>query len=126
MSTDAPDAWQPSGIDELELAAWEGLRRRGCTCVTAGPGAGKTEFLAQRATYLLETGLCPAPRRILAISFKRDAAANLQRRIQERTPDHAKRFVSMTFDAFTKGLVDRFHELLPEPWMLCGTYKISF
>jgi len=47
--------------------------------VTAGAGAGKTEFLAQKATYLLQTGLCAAPKRILAISFKRDAARNLQK-----------------------------------------------
>ena len=105
---------QPTGIDELEPAAWDALRDDGCTAVVAGPGAGKTEFLAQRAAFLLQTGLCPAPRRILAISFKRDSAANLARRVAARVPEHAGRFVSLTFDAFTKGLVDRFRSALPQ------------
>lgn len=38
--------------------------------VAAGPGAGKTELLAQRADFLFRTGACLYPRRILAISFK--------------------------------------------------------
>lgn len=126
MSIVAPDSWRPSGIDDLEPAAWDALRAGGCTCVTAGPGAGKTEFLAQRASYLLETGLCPAPRRILAISFKRDAAYNLGRRVRVRTPEHANRFASMTFDAFTKHIVDRFKPLLPEYWKMLGDYEIRY
>lgn len=99
--------WAPAGIAELEPAAWAALRDEGCTAVVAGPGAGKTEFLAQRAAFLLQTGLCRAPRRILAISYKRGSAANLGRRVADRVTEHAGRFVSLTFDAFTKGLVDR-------------------
>jgi DNA helicase-2/ATP-dependent DNA helicase PcrA len=118
--------WVPTGIDELEPAAWGALRDEGCTAVIAGPGTGKTEFLAQRAAFLLQTGLCRAPRRILAISYKRDSAANLGRRVAERVPEHAGRFVSLTFDAFTKGLVDRFRSALPQPWALNGTYEIEF
>ncbi|BCJ65732.1 UvrD-helicase domain-containing protein [Polymorphospora rubra] len=52
----------------------------------AGPGAGKTEFLAQRAAYLLQTAFCPWPRHTLAISFKRDAAANLVATRTHRRP----------------------------------------
>jgi superfamily I DNA/RNA helicase len=122
----AAAAWEPTGIDELEPAAWGALRDDGCTAVIAGPGAGKTEFLAQRAAFLLQTGLCPAPRRILAISFKRDSAANLGRRVAARVPEHAGRFVSLTFDAFTKGLVDRFRAALPQAWALNGAYEIKF
>ncbi len=121
-----PELWQPRGIDELEPAAWQALRDKRSTCVTAGPGAGKTEFLAQRASYLLETGLCPAPRRILAISFKRDAAYNLRRRVRKRTPEQAGRFASMTFDAFTKHIVDRFATLLPPYWKMYGDYEIRY
>ncbi|NEE38094.1 UvrD-helicase domain-containing protein, partial [Streptomyces sp. SID7982] len=105
--------WRPAGIEDLEPAAWAALRDTGNVAVVAGPGAGKTEFLAQRASYLLQTGLCPWPQHILAISFKRDAAANLGRRVAARAPEHASRFASMTFDAFTKGLVDRFALALP-------------
>ncbi|MEV0392925.1 UvrD-helicase domain-containing protein [Polymorphospora rubra] len=79
--------WRPSGVDDLEPAAWNALRDPGNAAVVAGPGAGKTEFLAQRATYLLQTGICPWPRRILAISFKRDAAANLGQRVAARVPE---------------------------------------
>ena len=108
-------------------------RPHGTRCATraappsiAGPGAGKTEFLAQRAAFLLQTGLCRAPRRILAISYKRDSAANLGRRVAARVPEHAGRFVSLTFDAFTKGLVDRFRSALPQAWALNGSYEIEF
>jgi DNA helicase-2/ATP-dependent DNA helicase PcrA len=118
--------WRPAGIDDLEPSAWSALREDGSTAITAGPGAGKTEFLAQRATYLLQTGRCAPPHRILAISFKRDAAANLRRRVRQRVPKHADRFVSMTFDAFTKGLVDRFKSSLPSGWSTSQPYELFF
>jgi len=118
--------WQPIGITELEPCAWGALRDDGCTAVVAGPGAGKTEFLAQRAAFLLQTGRCPPPRRILAISYKRDSAANLARRVTTRVPEHAARFVSLTFDAFTKGLVDRFRSALPAAWAMNGNYEVEF
>ena len=95
--------------------------------VIAGPGAGKTELLAQRACYLLQTDLCPSPRRILAISFKRDAARNLSDRVAKRCePELARRFDSMTFDAFAKNLVDRFGRALPERWRPSDDYKVVF
>ncbi len=122
-----PDAWRPRGIEDLEPDAWRALRHAGSTCVVAGPGAGKTEFLAQRAVYLLETGICPAPYRVLAISFKSDAAENLAARVRKRCPPElATRFTSVTFDAFTKGLVDRFQPALPEAWRPTRPYDIAF
>lgn len=122
-----PEEWRPRGIADLEPAAWAALRHDGSTSVVAGPGAGKTEFLAQRAVYLLETGLCPPPFRVLAISFKSDAAKNLADRVQLRCPaELAQRFTSLTFDAFTKGLVDRFQAVLPETWRPSRPYDIAF
>jgi len=126
MGRVAADDWAPMGIDALEPAAWSALRHRGSTCVVAGPGAGKTEFLAQRACFLLATGECREPRKILAISFKRDAARNLDQRVAKRTPDGSPQFVSMTFDAFTKSLVDRFRAALPIHWALRGEYQICY
>ena len=120
------ESWRPTGIDDLEPEAWKALRDLGNVAVVAGPGAGKTEFLAQRAAYLLQTGSCPAPYRILAISFKRDAAANLARRVAKRVPEHADRFTSMTFDAFTKGLLDRFAPALPLAWRKSDGYELKF
>jgi superfamily I DNA/RNA helicase len=100
----------------LEPAAEQVVRSVANCLVIAGPGAGKTELLAQRACFLLETSLCSAPHRILAISFKRDAAKNLEERVAKRCGDLARRFDSMTLDAFGKSLVDRFRPSLPEVW----------
>jgi len=118
--------WRPQGITELEPRAWDALRQTAqSVLVTAGAGAGKTEFLAQKATYLLQTGLCAAPKRILAISFKRDAARNLAERVAKRCPpEQARRFDSYTFDAFTKSLVDRFRVAIPEPYCPPANYQI--
>jgi superfamily I DNA/RNA helicase len=119
--------WQPRGIENLEPQAWRALREAGCACVVAGPGAGKTEFLAQRAVYLLETGTCRPPHRILAISFKSDAAHNLTMRVRQRCPPElAGRFVSITFDAFTKSLLDRFASAVPPQWRPTRPYDIVF
>jgi superfamily I DNA/RNA helicase len=122
-----PQDWRPRGIDDLEPDAWRALHQDGSACIVAGPGAGKTEFLAQRAAYLLETGLCPAPYRVLAISFKGDAAENLSTRVRKRCPPElANRFTSLTFDAFTKSLVDRFLNAIPADWRATRPYDIAF
>lgn len=122
-----PEHWTPIGVDELEANAMTVVRSAENRSVIAGPGAGKTELLAQRAAYLLQTEGSPAPQRILAISFKRDAASNLGSRVRKRCHrQHAGRFDSMTFDAFAKGLVDRFGQALPEQWRPSPDYEIHF
>ena len=122
-----PDAWTPAGGIELEPRVDLVVRSSANAVVIAGPGAGKTELLAQRACYLLQTGICPPPRRILAISFKRDAARNLGDRVARRcAPELARRFDSLTFDAFAKNLLDRFGRALPEQWRPSEDYAIDF
>jgi superfamily I DNA/RNA helicase len=122
-----PEDWRPVGVNALETNALKVVRSADNRSVIAGPGAGKTELLAQRAAYLLQTGFAPAPRRILAISFKRDAATNLAARVRQRCHrNHAERFDSMTFDAFAKGLIDRFGQALPERWRPRPDYEIMF
>lgn len=122
-----PDQWQPVGVAALEANALDVVRSSDNRSVIAGPGAGKTELLAQRAAYLLQTGTAPRPRRILAISFKRDAAVNLAARVAQRCHrDHAGRLDSMTFDAFAKGLIDRFGQALPSRWRPTPDYEIIF
>lgn len=121
----ADEDWRPKGIEKLEAAAM-GALRAGNASVAAGPGAGKSEFLAQKAGYLFETGRCAHPQQVLAISFKRSAANNLRERVKIRLPDFRARFTSMTFDAFTKMIVDRFANLLPEEWAMSGTYRIGY
>jgi DNA helicase-2/ATP-dependent DNA helicase PcrA len=115
MSRIPPDMWKSVGGIDLEPNAEKAVRSNDNCLVIAGPGAGKTELLAQRACYLLETGLCPEPQSILAISFKRDAARNLSDRVERRCGrDLARRFHSFTYDACAKSLVDRFMYSLPE------------
>lgn len=125
MAYVTPKDWHPIDIEALEDAADQAVRSDGNLLVIAGPGAGKSELLAQKAHYLFTTGKCLPPRRILAISFKRDAARNLQERVQERCPNHARRFESKTLDAFAKLLVDRFGQGLPEPWRPRRDYEVG-
>ncbi|MDO9295880.1 UvrD-helicase domain-containing protein [Bradyrhizobium sp.] len=121
-----PTQWKPVGIDALEANALDVVRSTDNRSVIAGPGSGKTELLAQRACYLLQCGISPAPQRILAISYKRDAASNISARVRARThPDLAYRFDSLTFDAFAKGLLDRFGQALPKEWRPKPNYEIA-
>ncbi|MFH2395277.1 ATP-dependent helicase [Raoultella ornithinolytica] len=110
----AVEAWQPADGLTLEPNALHAVKERErCLALTAGPGAGKTEMLAQRADFLLRTGTCRYPKRILAISFKVDASRNLKERIQRRCgSDLASRFDSYTFHAFAKRIIDRFRPVL--------------
>lgn len=111
----SPEEWKLQGIERLEPLAFDVLKSQSNMAVTAGPGAGKTELLAQRACYLLQTGLCPSPKRILAISYKRDAKRNLEERVKSRCgKEVARRFDSLTFDSFAKGLLDRFRLALSQ------------
>ncbi|QWG11099.1 ATP-dependent helicase [Bradyrhizobium sediminis] len=120
-----PDQWKPIDVEALEENAMDVVRSTDNRCVIAGPGSGKTELLAQRAAYLLQCGIARPPRRILAISYKRDAATNLAVRVRSRChPDHAYRFDSLTFDAFAKSLVDRFGQALPERWRPRPDYQV--
>jgi len=105
--------WLPQGEITLEPTALLVATSTMSASVVAGPGAGKTELLAQRACYLLQTRTCPSPKRILALSFKRDAARTLNDRVALRAGDLSHRFESYTFDGFAKGLVDRFFACIP-------------
>ncbi|MDU3962352.1 UvrD-helicase domain-containing protein [Enterobacter cancerogenus] len=122
----AVEAWQPADGLTLEPNALHAVKEREhCLALTAGPGAGKTEMLAQRADFLLRTGTCRYPKRILAISFKVDASRNLKERIQRRCgSDLASRFDSYTFHAFAKRIIDRFRPVLVGQDTLDADYTI--
>ena len=93
--------WVPCDGIELEKNADFVARSQDNILVVAGPGAGKTELLAQKASYLFQTNICSEPQKILAISFKKDAAENLKKRVAKRCGKEVEnRFISMTFDAF--------------------------
>jgi superfamily I DNA/RNA helicase len=119
--------WRPSDGLRLEPNALTAVRETDCSvALTAGPGAGKTETLAQRADFLLKTGICRYPQRILAISFKVDASRNLKDRVRQRCGSElASRFDSHTFHAFAKRLIDRFRPVLTGQDALFPDYTIG-
>ena len=89
----APDAW--SGA----LAAVDGLQ-----LIVAGPGAGKTEFLARRAHHLVTDVGVPASS-VLLLTFSRRAAADLRSRavaLGGTAPP-----VASTFHSFAIRLLER-------------------
>ena len=121
------DSWKPA--DKLVLepnASRAATERFQSLALTAGPGAGKTEMLAQRADFLLRTGICRYPKRILAISFKVDASRNLKERVKRRCgAELASRFDSYTFHAFAKRIIDRFRPVLTGQEYLEAGYTIG-
>lgn len=118
--------WRPADGFKLEVEAMNTVINDQNTLVVAGPGAGKTELLAQRACFLLETNSCRYPKKILAISFKKDAAENLKERVELRCgKELASRFESKTYDAFAKEIVDRFRNSLTELYRPLKNYKIA-
>lgn len=120
------EMWLPSSGIILEDAAMAAVVCNNNTLVIAGPGAGKTELLAQKAGFLLTTDTCHFPKKILAISFKKDAANNLKERIIERYgAEYSDRFVSITYDSFFKSVLDRFYRVLPEKYLLNPNYIIA-
>lgn len=127
MSYVAPQDWKPSQGITIEGSALDIVKSTSSLSVLAGPGSGKTELLAQRAMYLLKTGACPPPKRILAVAFKVDAARNLQERVNERCDElEARRFESLTLHGFAKRLLDQFLEALPENLRPSPDYSILF
>ena len=119
--------WRPADGLTLEPNALRAaIEVEHCLALTAGPGAGKTEMLAQRADFLLRTGACRYPKRILAISFKVDASHNLKERVRRRCgADLSSRFDSYTFHAFAKRIIDRFRPVLTDTDALDSDYTIG-
>lgn len=118
--------WKPSDGLILEPDALKAVNDLKNSLVVAGPGAGKSELLAQKACFLLETNSCVNPSKILAISFKKDAAVNLKDRVKLRLSENLEsRFISQTFDSFAKSILDRFLYALPEEFRPDPNYEIA-
>jgi superfamily I DNA/RNA helicase len=123
----ALNAWRPENGMKFERNALAAISENAHSiALSAGPGAGKTEVLAQRAHYLLSTGQCWYPQRILAISFKTDAARNLRQRVFDRCGQiDGRRVDSHTFHAFAKSLIDKFRPLLTGRDALDAEYSVG-
>ena len=94
--------------------------------VLAGRGAGTTELVAQKLDYLFSTNKCISPKKILALSFKTDAASNLKERVKKRYgEEYASRFTSLTYSAFEKRILDQFRDALPEDIRPARDYLID-
>lgn len=119
--------WVPTNGIILEPNAINAVKQlKSNVVVSAGPGAGKTELLAQRAEFLLATGACRYPQRILAISYKVDSARNIRERVRQRCGDElGRRFDSFTFHAFAKRIIDNYRILLTDEDALDSDYTID-
>jgi superfamily I DNA/RNA helicase len=121
------EAWRPADGLKLEPSAHSAVTKLDKSAmVVAGPGAGKTELLAQRADFLLRTGSCHYPHRILAIAFKSDAARTLSARARLRSGfDLASRLDSLTFHAFARRIIELFRIVLTGPDALDQGFRVG-
>lgn len=118
--------WKPSDGIEATDELMEIITCDRSVAVLANAGAGKTELLAQKASYLFFTDNCVWPKRILSLTFKTEAQLNIKERINKRCGYKASRFDSFTFHAFSKSIVDRFKNVLPENERPINNYDIVF
>ncbi len=82
-AANAPDIPAPAaGENEAQRRAVECADA--CVAVLAGPGTGKTYTLVSRIAHLLESGVDPT--HITAVTFTRQAAAELKKRIAPHDP----------------------------------------
>ncbi len=73
--------------------------------VVAGPGTGKSFGLQRRVARLLEQG--QNPKKILAVTFTRTAAQDLQNEIQSVGVDGADKVIAKTLHGFCFGLLNK-------------------
>jgi DNA helicase-2/ATP-dependent DNA helicase PcrA len=79
--------------------------------IVAGPGSGKTSTLIGRAEYLIDT-LGIAPENILALTFSRKAAEEMQERLQHVLDAQATLPKVSTFHAFCAELLRTYGSLV--------------
>ncbi len=93
--------------DEFQRAAIEAPTP---ALVIAGPGSGKTSTLIGRVEYLVQT-LHVAPAHILALTFSRKAAQEMEERLQALLPGQQLPYVC-TFHAFCADLLRQYGDLV--------------
>ncbi len=79
--------------------------------IVAGPGSGKTSTLIGRAEYLIDTLGIP-PENILALTFSRKAAEEMQERLQHVLDEQATLPKVSTFHAFCAELLRTYGSLV--------------
>jgi DNA helicase-2/ATP-dependent DNA helicase PcrA len=89
--------------------------------VLAGPGAGKTRVIVERAAHLIEN--CKvSPFELCLLTFTRKAAGEMRERIQERIGNGAHKITIGTFHAVALDLLHRFGELVGFQKQNCTVY----
>lgn len=86
----------------------------GCHLVVAPPGSGKTEVLAQRVVRLLQD----APDEdfnVLALSFTKNAAGSMRKRVSDRLGDVSRRVNCTTYHAFCLDVLRHYGHLINIP-----------
>lgn len=76
------------------------MHREGPIRVCAGPGSGKTAVLVERIRKLLKSGV--PPERILAITFTKKAAQEMQERLQEEVLPNVSTLHALAFHILSK------------------------
>ena len=83
----------------------------GSVLVIAGPGAGKTSVIVERAAYLIEH--CKtSPSELVLVTFTRKAAKEMRSRLKERIGGKANGVTIGTFHAIALDLLHRFGEMI--------------
>jgi len=96
-------------LDKQQLAAVKTADRQ--ALVIAGPGAGKTRVIVERAAYLIEE--CKvSPYEIYIATFTRKAAREVRDRLVERVGPKAYRMTIGTFHATALDMLHRFGEFI--------------
>ena len=105
VGTDSSRPRPQRHYDEFQRAAIEAATP---ALITAGPGSGKTSTLIGRVEYLVHT-LDVAPSHILALTFSRKAAREMEERLQQVLEGHPK---ISTFHAFCADLLREYGEFV--------------
>lgn len=101
------------------IALTEGLQ-----LILAGPGTGKTEFLARRVAHILSEGTPAAE--VVVLTFSRRAAAELEHRIASLLRRPVSGATASTFHSFAHRLVEahRHRRGRPMPVLLTGPEQV--
>ena len=99
------------GLNAAQRAAVEAYDDH--SLIIAGAGSGKTRVLTSRIAYMLERGIDPS--RIMALTFTKKAANEMQERIGQMVGSHSRRLVMGTFHSIFARLLRRDAERIGFP-----------